>query len=327
MSLAVRALCLLTLLLVLQPAVAEEHAASRVLTLHTKGQSSPSISELNPKVFKRFDEFASWSPKEWMLLKDVSDSHLDKFSLFEASLVVAGHDAKEISTYRKQLDASISRCRSTLPKSNRKGRLKAIFRHLSKDFLYGEYRADLFDVGKTLREGEFNCLTATVLFQTFSRAYGIDSRVLWEPSHVQCWSPLTAKAGYIIETTAALPDNAISPLTYTSDLDSRELSNTEFVGKIFYNRGVRALMTDRYPEALLSTWACCVLDDADRPAQSNLRACINNWALMSAQKRDIDLVQRLFDVGMKLDPNYEPFSRNRALLLNGPAVNRNANSF
>lgn len=316
MSLAVRAHFVLISLFWLQAAVADEHASR-----HTSSR------ELNPSVFKRFDEFALWSPKEWTLLKDVADAQLDKFSLFEASLVVAGHNTKEVSAYRKQLESSIGRCRKTLPQSNRKTRLKAIFQHLSKDFLYGEYRADLFDVGQTLRDGEFNCLTATVLFQTFCRAYSIDSRVLWEPSHVQCWCPMSTKAGYIIETTASAPDNAISPLTYSVDLQSRELSNTEFVGKIFYNRGVRALMTDRYPEALLSTWACCVLDDADRPAQSNLRACINNWALMSAQKRDIDLVQRLFDVGMKLDPDYEPFTRNRALLLNGPAVNRNANPF
>lgn len=320
MSLAVRALFVLISLWMLQPAFAGDPAANR-------SRSLAAGEELNPTLFKRFDEFASWSPKEWMLLKDVADSQLDKFSLFEASLVVAGHSAKEITDFRKQLNASVHRCRSTLPNGNKKSQLKAVFRHLSKDFLYGEYRADLYDVSKTLKEGEFNCLTATVLFQTFCRAYEIDSRVLWEPSHVQCWCPLSGKAGYIVETTASAPDNAISPLTYSSNLQSRELSSTEFVGKIFYNRGVRALMSDRYPEALLSTWACCVLDDADRPAQSNLRACINNWALMSAQKRDIDLVQRLFDVGLKLDPNYEPFSRNRALLLNGSAVNRKANPF
>lgn len=321
MSLAVRALLLLSLFS-MQPVIAEELARTTTISTATRVARSANV-------FKRFDEFASWSPKEWLLLKDVADSQLDKFSLFEASLVVSGYDSKEIAKYRKQLNASIVRCRGKLPSGGphggRKRTLKAIFAHVARDFLYGEYRADLFDVGKTLREGEFNCLTATVLFQTFCKAYGIDSRVLWEPSHVQCWCPVSNSSGYIVETTASSPNNAISPLTATTELESRELSNTEFVGKIFYNRGVRALMTDRYPEALLSTWACCVLDDDDKPAQSNLRACINNWALMSAQKRDIALVQRLFDVGMKLDPNYEPFSRNRALLLNG--ANRNANRF
>lgn len=313
MLLALRFLFGLVVLSVSQLALAQ----TTTTTIRTKPVAVRTKIEFNPRVFKRFDEFAAWSSREWTLLEDVADARLDRHSLFDASLLISGHDDVELKTLRKKLNDSIQRCQASIPGNlATRPKLRFIFGHLSADFLQGQYRADLFDVGKTVEQQEFNCLTATVLYQEFCRAFEIDIRILWEPSHVQCWAPISDSVGYVIETTAASPDNAISPLTQASLLESRQLTNTQFVGKIFYNRGVRALTSDKYPTALLSTWACCVLDSADKPAQSNLRACINNWALLSAQERDVAMVQRLFDVGLKLDPNYEPFSRNRALLLN-----------
>ena len=300
--------------------------ATSSATLSAHGQETKPVSiatriEINPNAFRRFDEFAAWSSKEWRLLNDVADSELEDHSLFEASLIVAGHDKKAIAEFKRKLNLSIRRCEPKLtgaknsePLANRM-KLQAIFGHIAEEYLHGEYRADLFDVGQTIKTGEFNCLTATVLFHSICKANSIDVRVLWEPSHVQCWAPMSGSTGYVVETTASSPTNAVSPLTNISKIKGRPLSPTEFVGKIFYNRGVRALNNDQYPTALISTWACCVLDDADRPAQSNLRACINNWALFSAQQENVAMVQRLFDVGMKLDPKYEPFSRNRAILL------------
>ncbi len=310
MLLALRLLFGLLILSCSRLALAQTTIRTKPVAVHTK-------IEINPRVFKRFDEFAVWSSREWTLLEDVADARLDRHSLFDASLLISGHQDAELKLLRSKLDRSIERCKATMPANlARRPKLRAIFGHLSADFLQGEYRADLFDVGKTVEQKEFNCLTATVLYKEFCQAFGVEIRVLWEPSHVQCWAPVSDSVGYVIETTASSTANAISPLTQASLLESRQLTNTQFVGKIFYNRGVRALTSDKYPTALLSTWACCVLDSADKPAQSNLRACINNWALLSAQERDVAMVQRLFDVGMKLDPNYEPFSRNRALLLN-----------
>lgn len=272
--------------------------------------------EIHPQVFKRFDQFATWSGDEWQLIKDVADSKLEEHSLFRSSLIVAGRKEKAIAQFEKELQTSILRCKSAVSDElATREKLQAVFAHIAREYLHGEYRADQFDVGETMKTGKFNCLTATVLFHAFCQANSQEVRVLWEPAHVQCWVPTSGSTGYAVETTASSPANAVSPLQHISAIEGRSLSSTEFVGKIFYNRGVRALNNDQYPTALISTWACCLLDDADRPAQSNLRACINNWALFSAQQRDVAMVQRLFDVGMKLDPNYEPFSRNRAILL------------
>lgn|GEM_PF-4706522 len=306
-------LSLLTIGLAFSPAF------SIALGQETKPVSITTRIEINPRVFQRFDEFATWPTNEWHLLKDVADSKLEDHSLFDASLIVAGHDKKEIAELQGKLTESIRRCTSKLKADKKsqttRSQLQAIFQHIAEEFLHGEYRADLFDVGRTIKTGEFNCLTATVLFHSFCKANALEVRVLWEPSHVQCWAPMSGASGYLIETTASSPTNAVSPLSNIASIKGRQLSPTEFVGKIFYNRGVRALNNDKYPAALISTWACCVLDADDRPAQSNLRACINNWALFSAQQANVAMVQRLFDVGMKLDPKYEPFSRNRAILL------------
>jgi len=58
-----------------------------------------------------------------------------------------------------------------------------------------------------------------------------------------------------------------------------------------------------------------LLDPQDQPAWSNLRACFNNWALAAVESDQLELAERLLDEGMRFDPTYKPFSRNRALLL------------
>lgn len=284
------------------------------------GQSvaTKSVSiEPRAKVFDRYQELSGWSLSDRQVLDDLGDGRLDKHTLFDASLLIAGHEEEKIATYRHLLSQSIRRCRDKVRiHESPQSRLRVIFGHLSNEFLHGEYRAELYDVGTTMSEGDFNCLTATILFQALCKAFDIDVIALWEPSHVQCWSPRSPRNGYIIETTASSPENAVSKLSLSSRLKNRQLTSSELVAKVFYNRGVEALTNERFSSALSTTWACAVLDPQDTSAQSNLRACINNWALSASQAGNQVLARKLLDEGMRLDSNYEPFTRNRSILLN-----------
>ncbi len=264
---------------------------------------------------RRFDEFAQWNERETALVEDLSDGKLDDYSPLEAALVIGGYQDAQIADFHAQLDGCAAKCRRQLNSAqSRQARLRVVFEHLSADFLQGNYQADLYDVGRTLSLGDFNCLTATILFQTLCRSFAIDVDAIWEPSHVRCWSSLSPDAGYLVETTAGESADAIGAMMLQSRLRARALNDTELVAKVFYNRGVRMMKSGEYSLALVSTWASCQLDAQDQPAQSNLRACLNNWALAAVSAEDLSLAGRLFHQGIKLDPTYEPFRRNQAIL-------------
>lgn len=270
-----------------------------------------------PLPYDRYNEFHGWSATERVLLQDLADWQLDQHSLVEAALIVAGHNKETIARYNARLKQSIARCRPRVrPTDSTQNQLRIIFRHTSAEFLKGKYQSDIYDLGKTLDQGDFNCLTATILFKEICQAFSIHVDALWEPSHVQCWATLRGNFGYIVETTAASDYDAVSGMRSAEQLTLRRLSKSELLAKVYYNKGVRALKTDAYPTALASTWLGTLLDPRDSPAQNNLRACFNNWALAAvSQNSDVVLAKRLLDAGISLDPNYVPFSRNRALLV------------
>lgn len=269
---------------------------------------------------ERFVAFGDWKPIEKQLLDDLSDGRLDSRSLLEAALIVGGHEAPRIAALQNAFAASCQRCRAQNPRLEHEPyptRISQLFTYLLDHHLYGEYTPDLCDVGATLTRGEFNCLTATILFRALCHEFDIPVQAAWEPSHVRCWIPIESdRAGYLVETTADSATAAVSGLYPRSKLTERQLTPEQLLGKVFYNRGVQWLHRDQFASALFSTWASCLLDPNDVPAQNNLRACLNNWALWASQRDRYVFAMELLDAGLQLDPNYEPFSRNRRLLEN-----------
>lgn len=265
--------------------------------------------------FGRFADYYSPTIGERVILEDLADDQLDDYSLVEAALLIGGQRGEAVHRYMRLLQASTQRCLTKVSSSDSPGeRLSTIFHHLREDFLYGDYCPDLYDVSRTLSAGDFNCLTATLLFRHLCHAAAINVMAIWEPSHVQCWLAITPTRGYIIETTADSPQQAISQLERSGGVQGRFISQKELLGKVFYNKGVSCLKSDDYAGALGGTWVSCLLDPSDSAAQSNLRACLNNWALWAADHSDLVLADRLLEEGLELDPAYEPFARNRAIL-------------
>ena len=288
-------------------------------TLFLLGVPTVGATDFDQQQCNRFLEFSEWQPIEKEILHDLRDGQLDQRNLIEAALVVGGNDGGQIVSLRSSFKQSCERCRAMMkvrPQESMKERIQQLFEYFVSNHLYGEYTPDLCDVGKTISTGEFNCLTATILFRALCEEFDIEVFAAWEPSHVRCWIPSEAEsAGYLVETTADNPVAGVSGLYPTSKLNERRLTSEELLGKVFYNRGVRALQSDQFSLALTSTWASCLLDTKDVPAQNNLRACLNNWALSASQHDDSKFAIRLLDAGLQLDPNYEPFFRNRRLLL------------
>lgn len=267
--------------------------------------------------FDRYERLCRYSIDERELLSDMDDGRLNVHSAVEGALIIAHHSEQKIDLLERRLQHSIKQCRRRLAGVQRADWPRAIFDHLRIEFLHGEYDPHLFDLQRTIEQGEFNCLSATILYQAMCREFSVVAQAAWEPSHVRCWvrEPLNSTRGFVIETTSAKTKDAQGPTLHQRLLDDRLLSDVQLIAKVFYNRGVQALKRDDYPNALACTWASAILDPQDAPAQSNLRACFNNWALFAAEKDNKLLARQLFSVGLKLDPNYAPFLRNRTILI------------
>ena len=266
--------------------------------------------------FDRYIAFCSWSATERELLEDLADGELADFSVLEAALIIAGHDAGHVVDLKRIFSDSLARCSRTIRNEpDRNQRIRILFKHLNDEFLHGNYQPDLYDVGRTLNDGDFNCLTATILFHSLCQAHAIEVQAIWEPSHVQCWVPTSESSGILVETTASHAWSAVGPHMAASKLVDRRLSTSELIAKVFYNRGVCELRKHDYQHALAMTWASSLLDPGDKPAQHNLRACFNNWALKAFQQNDLELAKKLLEEGLNLAPDYAPLSRNRAMLI------------
>lgn len=264
----------------------------------------PQASRADVLHFDRYKAFHQWSAAEHDLLADLADSQLGNYTLLEAALVIAGHGTDRMTTFKTVFSASLARCRQKLGVGDhRDEQLRTLFQHLNEEFLYGQYQPELYDVGQTLENGDFNCLTATILFYSLCQAQAIQVQVVWEPSHVQCWVPTSESTGILVETTASAATHAVGPQMPSSQLADRRLSISQLVAKVFYNRGVCELRRQNFRHALATTWVSSMLDPGDEPARNNHRACLNNWAFAASQRNDLVLARRLLEARQSFAPD------------------------
>ena len=235
----------------------------------------------------------------------------------EAALLAAGNDARRIQDIESAYASRVAEFRHKL--GGREPLVGEIFDLLHEQFLSGHYIAELFDVGQTVIGGDFNCLTATILFDSLCDEFGLTSCAIGSPAHVRCWVELGAQTGLIVETTVPEWDKAYRRVSGTDD---RLLTPNNLVAKVLYNRGVWLLEQKQFANALACTWAACGLDPGDVAAQRNLRASVNNWALNLAEQGNFSQARFLLEVGLLLDPLYGPFQRNLAFVIKHESSNR-----
>src|ERR1044072_2105182 len=109
-----------------------------------------------------------------MLLKDVADGRLDQFDFFTAALIAGGVDEPaELTKCRDDYRQRRGELLARLPHK----RLEAIHAAMHLRFLTGGYQHDASDVRRTLARGEYNCLTALVIYVDLCRAAGLDIEI------------------------------------------------------------------------------------------------------------------------------------------------------
>jgi len=142
------------------------------------------------------------TPLETALLKDAEDGTLSDFSLIDAAFIVSGlPDREELDAYRARYLALVDRIRERIAEiDDDYGQAKAAFEYLH-GHVFKKYGLHAVDMVGVFNSGEYNCVSATVLFNSVLRDLNIESSGVLVPSHA--YSLVYTDRGEIeVETTS-----------------------------------------------------------------------------------------------------------------------------
>ncbi|MDR1923619.1 MAG: transglutaminase-like domain-containing protein [Planctomycetaceae bacterium] len=294
-------------------------------------------------------------PVERALLQDAQDGNWDNFDLFRAALIVEGiRDPNKIREYEARLDQIVAEAKKQLqnvPNADLPQLLtRKLFELLHQKILTRSYDIDCTALGRVLETGQFNCVSATVLFNCLAYKAGLDVYALEMPGHAlsrvkfngtfmdletTCpnWFELqdaTARRNATIKRIAApvptetypATGNPTATLAVTdssaglNDLSKklREISPVQLIATIYYNQGVDFHAEKQYAEAATANIKALHLDPANETAWGNFMAAINNWSIeltTELNPKRYDIAALLLDRGVYLDPGYDKFQANQ----------------
>ncbi len=217
--------------------------------------------------------------------------------LFRDALVASGAAASEfegtLQRWRQQLEAECVEDHVQL------------FRFLHDRVLTGDYQTDCSCLDETLRTGNYNCVTATILYMVLCDARQIETTAIAAGAHVFC--RLAATDADVQTTCSAWFSQEFPP---QFDEPRRALTRAQLVAKIYYNRGIQQLAHGRYAEAIDLFNTSIHLDPDDSFTRNNRAAAYNNWALALADTSEYASAVARIRRGLTYDPGFEPLLAN-----------------
>jgi len=162
---------------------------------------------------------------------------------------------------------------------------------LHQEVLTGSYNAGQHTVSRALLTGEFNCVSATLLFQYFADEADIPVVPVQTRGHV--WSRLLSSPPVDIETTCAKwfawtdEQRANSPALQNAG-QAETLTKARLVAKIPYNLATEAAARQDFAAALGHLNQALRLDPNDTAIQKNHNAILHNWAVQCVLLQDLD---------------------------------------
>ncbi len=248
------------------------------------------------------------------LLADAADGNLDEFSLLEASLIASGiEDGHRIATYIADFSSLVTNCESVVPAAMQPlAGEEAIYNTLHEQLLTGQYHSTCTEVDRAFDDGDYNCVTATILYQCLCEEFELSPTAVATSTHVR--SRFLAPSTFDVETTCAEWFDVVHQKPSTQTLRQnqrvRQLTDIELLAKIYYNRGVSRLETKAFFDGVALLEISQSLDPADKPTRKNLAAGINNWALAECDAGHFEHAIELVVVGIEKHPEFTPLLAN-----------------
>ena len=244
------------------------------------------------------------------LKKDMSDGELEKFSPIEAAFVLSGAYSKEkLNAGIRWHDSLLIDIREkNLIQFDRRASAERLFIYFHSLVLkkYREKATTLFDIKE---KGEFNCVSATVLFNLTCDELGLSTSAFETPTHVYTiFTNVTERL--MVENTSPMgfnimknlqqysrylaryyPKNealkiGLDRLYYYENSRGREISNVELLGLICYNEAVMHVQRQQFGRAYQFVQLAQMFN---RDSRSNERFEANlyyRWGRELFQKQD-----------------------------------------
>jgi tetratricopeptide (TPR) repeat protein len=275
----------------------------------------------------KLDDFVGpLSATEARLLAAASHGTLGDRDLLQAALIASGeHDAAKLADYRRRWSQLVERLaagRTVCGTSQQQA--QAILEFLHRQLLRGGYDLAATDVRQALDHGHYNCVSASVLFHCLAVEFGLPTCEVVLPGHVK--SRVHTAAGSLdVETTCARWF-ALSPAAKkqaemsvsghrspaAQDATPRELSITDELALIYYNRALDLLGQQQFAAAAAADAKAARLDPGSATIRGNLLATINNWAVDLGRRGEFHQAAQLLRRGLALDAGYQSFAGNYA---------------
>jgi hypothetical protein len=265
------------------------------------------------------------TPLEQRLFADARDGQFHESSLWRAALVASGvEDADSLDYYQQQFDSLVRELRrSGAVHGPTRRQAEAVFRFMHRRILGGGYCLESTDLRQALDHGRFNCVSASVLFNCLAGEFGLAVCALETPGHAMSRLPLP-EGPLDIETTcsrwfqliddpekqAKVVEKTLGRSPAKDHRQGREVSPTELIAMIYYNRGVDLLGEKRFAAAAAANAKAVQLDPSNTTARGNFLATLNNWAIELGRSDHYAEAAVLLRQGLDIDPTYETFALN-----------------
>ncbi len=249
------------------------------------------------------------------LLQDGAAGRFHQHTLLEASLVAGGvENVGSLERFSAEFQRHREKLAARLVGQAKHDRGRIVWRYLHARLLRGAYVENQTRVEEILQSGDFNCLSACVLFTCLCREFSVDVEPCMVRGHIFCRLPdgATPGGGQIVELTANIESGAFLDSKKTALLDpiylqpTRQLSDTQLIAKIFYNRAAYRSDHQQFPDANTLYEASLQLDPEDKYARENLLANVCQWALALSDQGNLAAAENVLERAWRIDAAYGP---------------------
>lgn len=235
-------------------------------------------------------------------------------TLLEEALLASGVESRQVREaacreFPSRIAAVVAEVRA---QRDPQDRCDALLAGLHEQLLTGKYDAAITRVDDTLRSGDFNCVTATLLLHALGEACGVELEAIAGNSHVL--SRTRSQPPLYLESTCSTWQ--AQPLASCPDqirrvvANSRPLTTDQLLAKLLYNRGVAALEAAHFEDAIGLLKRAARMDPADHAVWDNLAAAYNNWALRDCDAGKYSEAAAKVVAGLALQHDSSPLQAN-----------------
>lgn len=280
------------------------------------------------EALSKHDRGAALSPLETRLLDDAADGRWDDHSLFMAAQIASGATTEaqllaarlDFATMAGDLGARLT------PSQSVQERAKLVLVFLHDRLFSGGYDLKATELPGVFASGRFNCVSATVLYNSLAAEAGLTVQPLRLPQHT-CSVLVDGDLRVRVEATCAdwfdarhrpsavlNPETPIVGLSTESQDEGVPISEVALVAMIYYNRGVEALRQNDFELAIARNRLALLLDTENTDARGNLLSAINKRGLELTTQKRFEAAIELVEQGLKIEPNHAPLRQNRAFI-------------